>query len=428
MPLAVNTNTAAMQASFNLGRANESLRKSLGRLSSGKRINSSGDDAGGMSVAYKLASKANRTNATIQNMQNGISCLEVQDGMLESIGKNLDRLAELRTMAQDATKNTDDIANYTKEFIELQRQLQQSKNTTFNGMSLFANSAALASGNPAFSKGTTVSDEGVQVTIFSRTLFTNPSGQASGGSISLGVINLQNILRLDGGLDVRYAPGFNAGANIPSGPQIEWDDFALMTNCGFGGSTSVTGTTLQAFAGIYSVNSAGATVPMAAPVGGGPLEEIAFDQNGVSIWDKNALGAGAGYYRLSVPDKLPNIGNLNGSNSTNFGSTGVYSDCFTSDGFHNNIMFVSVGQFTTAIERLADARAENGAQRNHILQVVDRLQFVLINLDAAHGRIMNSDIASESTNFARQNILVQGGAAMAAQANQLTNIALTLHA
>ena len=86
MPLAVNTNTAAMQASFNLGRANESLRKSLGRLSSGKRINSSGDDAGGMSVAYKLASKANRTNATIQNMQNGISCLEVQDGMLESIG------------------------------------------------------------------------------------------------------------------------------------------------------------------------------------------------------------------------------------------------------------------------------------------------------------------------------------------------------
>ena len=57
MPIVVNSNVSATEASFNLSRANDSLRKSLTRLSSGKRINSPADDAGGLAVAYKLDSK-----------------------------------------------------------------------------------------------------------------------------------------------------------------------------------------------------------------------------------------------------------------------------------------------------------------------------------------------------------------------------------
>ena len=52
MPIVVNSNTTATIASFNLSHANDSLRKSLARLSSGKRIVSPADDAGGMAVAY----------------------------------------------------------------------------------------------------------------------------------------------------------------------------------------------------------------------------------------------------------------------------------------------------------------------------------------------------------------------------------------
>ena len=72
MPIVVNTNSSAVSASFNLSRANDALRSSLERLSSGKRINGAGDDAGGMAVAYKLESQASRTNAMIQNTQNGL--------------------------------------------------------------------------------------------------------------------------------------------------------------------------------------------------------------------------------------------------------------------------------------------------------------------------------------------------------------------
>ena len=51
--------------------------------------------------------------------------LQVQDSGLQTAGKIVDRMAELRVMAQDITKNSSDIENYSKEFVELQGQLNQ---------------------------------------------------------------------------------------------------------------------------------------------------------------------------------------------------------------------------------------------------------------------------------------------------------------
>ena len=81
MPIVVNSNVAATNASFNLSHANDALRKSLARLSSGNRIVNPADDAGGMAVAYKLNSALKRTEAVNHNVQNGISYLQVQDGI-----------------------------------------------------------------------------------------------------------------------------------------------------------------------------------------------------------------------------------------------------------------------------------------------------------------------------------------------------------
>ena len=142
MPIVVNSNSSATTASFNLSRANDALRKSLGRLSSGNRINNPADDAGGLAVAYKLNSKVGRTSAIMQNTQNALSYLQVQDSGLQTAGKIVDRMAELRVMSQDITKNTQDIENYSKEFVELQSQLNQVSKEKFNGISLFASSSA----------------------------------------------------------------------------------------------------------------------------------------------------------------------------------------------------------------------------------------------------------------------------------------------
>ena len=125
MPIVVNSNPAATTAAFNLSKNHANLSKSLARLSSGQRITESSDDAGGMAVAYKLNSTVMRTQAALNNHQNALSYLQVQDGALESVGNIVSRMAELRTMAADITKNDGDIENYSKEFRELQSQLQQ---------------------------------------------------------------------------------------------------------------------------------------------------------------------------------------------------------------------------------------------------------------------------------------------------------------
>ena len=325
MPIVVNSNASATEASFNLSRNNEALRKSLGRLSSGKRINNPADDAGGLAVAYKLNSTINRSYATIQNAQNALSYLQVQDSALATVGKILDRMAELRTMAQDITKNSGDIENYSKEFLELQNQLRQVKEEKFNGISLFSISGSDVAGSKAQltqdSAGVYVDAEGATQTYtkYGRELITHPSGNTGNGSISLNVVNLQFVLSLNG----------SANANI----------------------------------------------------------------------------------------------NLGGINNT---AGSIAATAMGGDNYITNIRDVSVSEFINAIEKLADARAENGAEQNRIMNSINLLQTNVTNLEAAHGRIMDADIALESTRFARYNVLVQASAAMTAQANQMTNIALSL--
>ena len=112
--------------------------RTIARLSSGNRITKPTDDAGGLAVAYKLQSSVKRTEAALNNHQNALSYLQVQDGVLEAIGDIVDRMAELRTMAADVSKNSADVENYSKEFLELQDQLMQMKREKFNGVELFA--------------------------------------------------------------------------------------------------------------------------------------------------------------------------------------------------------------------------------------------------------------------------------------------------
>jgi flagellin len=320
MPIVVNSNATATSASFNLSRANDALRQSLERLSSGKKINSSADDAGGLAVAYKLDSRISRTNALIQNSQNALSFLQVQDSALSTVGSIVDRMAELRTMAQDITKNTGDIENYTKEFVELQSQLSQVRNEKFNGISLFASTSSAAAGSLLKGTGSYINESGssLSTTTFSRTLTTHASADSALGRVSINVINFQ---------------------------------FMLSVGTLASGATGV------------------------------------------------------------------DLGNVNGSNS----GSGIGSNSFIDD-----ILEVSISQFTEIIGRVADMRAENGAEQNRVMNTISLLQSNVVNLESAHGRIMDTDVAAESTRFARHNILVQASASMTAQANQLSSVALSL--
>ena len=138
MPLVINTNTSATAASNHLDQNNLSLKKSLSRLSSGKRIVSSADDAGGLAVASKLNSTLLRNVRGRESLNNSLSFLQTQAGALQVVGKVLSRMTELKTHSLDISKNDQDYENYNKEFLELQGQLNQISRQKFNGISLFS--------------------------------------------------------------------------------------------------------------------------------------------------------------------------------------------------------------------------------------------------------------------------------------------------
>ena len=87
---------------------------------------------------------------------------------------------------------------------------------------------------------------------------------------------------------------------------------------------------------------------------------------------------------------------------------------------------ITITNVVDAIQEVATMRAINGATTSRIGFSIDQLSVNALNLEAANSRIKDTDIAAESTQFARYNILVQSGTAMLAQANQASQAALRL--
>jgi flagellin len=137
MSVVINTNYAATIASNNLASSTESLQKSLNRLSSGSKIVSPADDAGGLAVSMKLSAAAKRLGAEKNNIGNAVSFLQTQDGAMKAAASALERMAELSVLFQDVTKSASDKSNYDTEFTALNAQLTSISTQTFNGNTLF---------------------------------------------------------------------------------------------------------------------------------------------------------------------------------------------------------------------------------------------------------------------------------------------------
>ena len=116
------------------------LQDSLKRLSSGKRITGGGDDPGGLAISMKLNASIKRLAGAENNVQNGISYLEVQDGLLETAGNLLTRVSELFGLySGDPLKATGGAEQTAMdaEFTEIKAQFTAVAGMTFNATTLF---------------------------------------------------------------------------------------------------------------------------------------------------------------------------------------------------------------------------------------------------------------------------------------------------
>jgi flagellin len=136
----VTAGAGASGIAYQLDQNGKNLRKSLERLSTNRRINSSADDPGGLGVSMKLGVSIRRTEAAITQVNSTASFLQTQDGVLKVANNIVERMSELATYGSSATLSASDRALYSTEFNDLQDQLDSLLAEEFNGQDLFLDS------------------------------------------------------------------------------------------------------------------------------------------------------------------------------------------------------------------------------------------------------------------------------------------------
>ena len=123
--LSIQTNVNSMNAQENLRMTTDFQGRTISRLTSGYRINQSGDDAAGLSVANKFRSDVAEISQGVRNANDGLSTLQIIDGGLSNIAKIVDRLKTLATQSASSTFTGDrGVLNneYTSLLTEIDRQ------------------------------------------------------------------------------------------------------------------------------------------------------------------------------------------------------------------------------------------------------------------------------------------------------------------
>jgi len=376
MSVVINTNSAATIASNNLSASNAMLQRSLNRLSSGSKIVNASDDAGGVAVASRLSAAAKRSGAANANIGNAVSFLQNQDTALKTMGKMLERMSELKTLYADTTKSPSDLANYTLEFDKLGDQLDVVAATKFNGGSLLASTANLA---------VRIDDAG---STYSLSTPTDNMAVSGYGNYSIG----------SGGGTSSVAGGFytKTGTAVPAATTATSDG-----NLVINGAVIIvsTGDTVDMIAVKINANSA---TKASASVVDGKLKLTGTTQ-----------GTGTSGSALDTTSGL----SLRDSTAETLTHLGLAVD---------NAVAGTDDNVTAAIQAVAKQRSANGSDQSVLGYYSELSSATKTNYESAVSKIVDVDVAEESTQLARWNTLVQAGTAMIAQANGSTQSALTL--
>ncbi|MBC7973684.1 MAG: flagellin FliC [Myxococcales bacterium] len=278
MTISVLTNVASLNAQRNLTSTQSALASSVGRLSSGMRINTASDDAAGLGISENLKANIRSLAQAQRNANDGISMSQVAEGSMNDMQGIVSRMRELSVQSSNSTLGDTERGYIQTEFTQLSSEINRiSSVTDFNGQKLLDGSAS------------------------------------AGLTFQIGIQNTAN------------------------------DRLAMSI-------TKLTTSTL----GSTSLRIASASLSTAAKA-------------------QSAIGA-----------------------------------------------------FDKAIQQLSQARAKVGATQNRMTVTVSNLAVTQENLTAANSRIRDVDVASESANLTKSQILSQAGLAVLAQANQLPQSALSL--
>ena len=212
MPLAIYTNQAAVVSRKNINLTNRLLNKSVQRLSSGLRLNSSADDAAGMAVAVGLRAQLGGYNQAERNANDAVAILQIAEGAYVNLSDILIRLRELAVQASSDSMTDKERAYIDTEFQDLKAEIDRvAAVTEFNGQKLL-NGTAGDNGLMVFQVGTRNSiNDRIQITL------PNESAAALGVGASdvLNLVNSQTAIdNIDTALDNLSTDRASIGAAV----------------------------------------------------------------------------------------------------------------------------------------------------------------------------------------------------------------------
>ncbi|MGD0813073.1 MAG: flagellin [Verrucomicrobiota bacterium] len=391
--MVINTNIAALDAANDLNQSSSALNASLARLSTGSQLVNASDDPAALAESISLNAEIGQTNAANGNVGNAISFSQTQDGYLQQVGSALDQMAALSVQAQDGTISSSQLADYNTEFSALSSYITDARTKTFNGVSLFASTT----GTP----GLTVGGTGytmAAINVGTGSAMANLTSSSVGGwaytaNPLLSQIPNSGVPVANGNFTIAVGAGNAATVNFTASESMSNVFSAISTATGGAVSGSFSTST-----GKVTLTSTGGNITLSNPGNSGSNFLYATSL----VWFGQPTGDSATVSSVVSTD-VPMIDSPAGP---------------TYDLLSTNDASTALAAVTGAIAELGTDRATVGANLERLEYTSQQLSTLSTNLTAANSQISDVDVAKESTNFAKYQILVQSGTAMLSQANQ----------
>ena len=469
MAITINTNVASLNAQRNLSASQTNLAKSMQRLSSGLRINSAKDDAAGLAISDRMTSQIRGLNQATRNANDGISLAQTAEGAMQESTNILQRMRELAVQSANDTNTASDRQSLQAEVSQLISELDRiAETTSFNGQKLLDGSFAGASFHVGANAGETI-DFGINSTRsknignIAQTTGTAVTADtaAEGITITMGDSDTAQAVRSSAdfahasdtyrGADSAYAKaaalngsgisGLVADAETertvtPTATTIDTgDSYTLSVN-----GKEVFSLTAAADDTVVSINDVVSGINQKSNETGvsalvnedGALVLTATDGRNIETEETGSAtgmiadATATGTITLTADKSITvaggaDAGIANGTYAVD-ATKGVNAvDISTREGANE-----AMTRLDAAISAIDSSRGDLGAVQNRFESTIANLQNISENISAARSRILDADIAQETSKMTSQNILQQAGVSILAQANQAPQLALSL--
>ena len=413
MPLYINNNLASMNAQKSLGNSNTLLSKTLERLSTGLRINRAADDAAGLAISDKMRTQIRGFSQAIYNAQDAVNVVATAESGIDQSSSILQRVRELSLQSSNDTLVNTDRDKIQSEINQLRTELTRIAETTeFNTRALLDGSIAGAD----FGKDASVAIK--QNLKLGDTAVTMPQLDTFISSATISTTGAT----VDAAYQVKFTTYQLGGASSPVSIAMEVRssvEGVITTIQLFNGTTSAP-TSIALTVGtavIGTMNISVANISM-GDIGKTALVQVTARRAAVTTDSSLTFQVGANegqFIRMGVQDMRAAAMRL--ETISIIGSNDEDSRIKSQN---------AIGVVDQALDYVNTMRSRLGAFQNRVEYMLQNLQTSRENLTASESRIRDADLAVETANLTKAQILTQAGTTVLSQANSTPQSALSL--